>query len=341
MNSPLKDRGAGPGGPFLDRAGRPRALLRLAFQYLTFWLATSTVATLAVGGWLAARAGGDAPDLDPAMLSGLPALPLVSSIASLFGAVLSVWLAARFLDRRPVRDLGLRPDLAWWGDLCFGLLLGAGLISALFGVELALGWVSVEGALATNGTRAPFVLALLFPTITFVCVGFYEELIHRGYQIRNAAEGLSGLLGPRSAVLAAWALSSAFFGLLHAQNPNATLLSTLNISLAGILLGAGYVLTGSLAIPIGLHITWNFFQGAVYGLPVSGLGPFGATFLVSRQSGPDLWTGGPFGPEAGLLAPLAMILGVFLISLRARLKTGKLSPHSSLAQRPGPRAARG
>jgi membrane protease YdiL (CAAX protease family) len=315
----------------LDHEGRPRALLRLAFQYLVFWLATSTFATLVVGGWLAVRAGGDAPDLDPAALSGSPALPLVSSVAGLLGAVLSVWLAARFLDRRPVRDLGLGLDRAWWADLGFGLLLGAGLISALFGVELALGWVSVEGALATSGTRASFVPALLFPVATFLCVGFYEELIHRGYQIRNAAEGLSGLLGQRAAVLAAWALSSAFFGILHAQNPNATLLSTLNISLAGILLGCGYVLTGSLATPIGLHITWNFFQGAVYGLPVSGLGPFGATFLVSRQGGPDLWTGGSFGPEAGLLAPLAMILGTLLIFLRARrARTGVLGLHRTV-----------
>jgi hypothetical protein len=100
------------------------------------------------------------------------------------------------------------------------------------------------------------------------------------------------------------------------------------------MLGFGYVLSGELAIPIGLHITWNLFQGAVYGFPVSGLEPFGATFLATKQTGPDLWTGGSFGPEAGLLAPVAMLLGVLLIALWTRLRTGRVSLHSPIAEGP-------
>jgi hypothetical protein len=69
------------------------------------------------------------------------------------------------------------------------------------------------------------------------------------------------------------------------------------------MLGFGYVLSGQLAIPIGLHLTWNFFQNAVYGLPVSGFETFGASFLSTEQVGPDLWTGGSFGPEGGCSAP--------------------------------------
>ena len=284
------------------------------------------VANLAVFGWLMARAGEGGSGLDVSGISGSPALPLVSGVAGLVAALVSVWLAARFLDRRPLRDFGLRPDRGWWLDFFFGLVLGTLLITGVFGAELALGWVSVAGSFETVGTGAPFALALLFPVATFLCVGFYEELVSRGYQIRNAAEGLNGILGPRAAVLLSWVLSSAFFGLLHAQNPNASALSTFNISLAGMMLGLGYVLTGQLAIPIGLHITWNFFQGAVYDFPVSGLQPFGATFLDTQPRGPELWTGGPFGPEAGLVGIGAMLLGVLLIALWTRLRTGKLSP---------------
>jgi hypothetical protein len=153
--------------------------------------------------------------------------------------------------------------------------------------------------------------------------------------LKNAAEGLDyPALGPRGAVLLAWVLSSVFFGLLHADNPSATFVSTLNIVLAGLMLGFGYVISGELAIPIGLHVTWNFFQGAVYGFPVSGFGPFGATFLATQQTGPDLWTGGPFGPEAGLLAPIVMLLGISLIALWTRLRTGKVSIHSPIAESP-------
>jgi membrane protease YdiL (CAAX protease family) len=131
-------------------------------------------------------------------------------------------------------------------------------------------------------------------------------------------------------------LSSAFFGYLHASNPNATLLSTVNVAVAGLMLGAGYVLTGELAIPIGLHVTWNFFQGAVFGFPVSGLKVGGATFLSLDQGGPDLWTGGRFGPEGGLLAPVAMVAGVFLIALWVRLRRGRVGVHTPIAEGPRP-----
>jgi membrane protease YdiL (CAAX protease family) len=176
---------------------------------------------------------------------------------------------------------------------------------------------------------------MLLPVAAFLCVGVSEETVFRGYQLKNAAEGLNHpALGPRWAILLAWVLSSVFFAVLHADNPNATPISTLNIVLAGLMLGFGYVLSGELAIPIGLHITWNLFQGAVYGFPVSGFGSFGATFLATDQDGPELWTGGSFGPEGGLLGLAVMLLGMFLIALWTRLRTGKVSLHTSLAEAP-------
>jgi membrane protease YdiL (CAAX protease family) len=183
------------------------------------------------------------------------------------------------------------------------MALGALLMSAVFLVELGFGWITVTGAFRSLAPGTPFALAMLLPATFFVCVGVYEELLFRGYQLRNAAEGLNlPVVGPRNAVILAWVLSSALFGYLHANNPNATLLSTVNISVAGLMLGLGYVLTGELAIPIGLHVTWNLFQGGVFGFPVSGREPLGASVLSTDQAGPGLWTGGPFGPEGGLLA---------------------------------------
>jgi uncharacterized protein len=307
-----------------------KALWRLAGQYIAFRVLVAGLFSGIVVAFSLAVSGGRS------VVVASPTIPLASGVAGLVAAMLSVWLAGRFLDRRPFADFGFHLGAGWGLDLLFGMALGALLISTIFFVELGLGWVEVVGSFETLGTNGTFLLSLLLPIVLYLCVGISEEMVFRGYQLKNGAEGLNyPALGPRGAVLVAWVLSSVFFGLLHADNPNASLVSTLNIVLAGLMLGFGYVISGELAIPIGLHITWNFFQGAVYGLPVSGFGPFGATFFATRQTGPDLWTGGPFGPEAGLLAPAVMLLGILLIALWTHLRTGKVSLHSPLAESPG------
>ena len=322
---------------FLDRStGRLRTLWRLGIQYWAYWVLVQIIFSLVVVGWLLVDSGGRMPSggLDTLVVPDSPALPLVSGIVGLLAAILTVWLAGRFLDRRPFSAFGFHLGAGWWLDLFFGMILGALLMTAVFLVELGLGWVEVTGSFETQG-GAPFVISILFPAATFLCVGLSEETVFRGYQLKNAAEGLNyPSLGPRGAILLAWVLSSVFFAVLHADNPNATSISTLNIVLAGLMLGFGYVLTGELAIPIGLHITWNFFQGAVYGFPVSGLGDFGATLLATEQGGPELWTGGSFGPEGGLLIPAVMLLGMSLVALWTRLRTGKVSLHTPIAESP-------
>ena len=325
--------------PFFDEVtGRLRAPWRLLLQYLAYTVTVPLLVNLLAGAFLLAGTG--AGSSSTSALAGSPLLPVIGGVAGLGGALLSVWLAGRFLDRRPFADFGFHLSVGWWLDLLFGMALGALLMTTVFLVQSGLGWVTVTGSFESLVPGAPFWLAVLVPATLFVCVGFYEELVSRGYQLRNAAEGLnSSSLGPRGAVVLAWALSSAFFGYLHAANPSATILSTANVALAGLMLGCGYVLTGELAIPIGLHVTWNFFQGTVFGFPVSGLRIGGATFLSIEQGGPDLWTGGPFGPEGGLLAPAAMALGIVLTALWVRLRRGRVAVHAPIAKGPKPERA--
>jgi uncharacterized protein len=325
--------------PFFDEVtGRLRAPWRLLLQYLAYTVTVPLLVNLLAGAFLLAGTG--AGSSSTSALAGSPLLPVIGGVAGLGGALLSVWLAGRFLDRRPFADFGFHLSVGWWLDLLFGMALGALLMTTVFLVQSGLGWVTVTGSFESLVPGAPFWLAVLVPATLFVCVGFYEELVFRGYQLRNAAEGLnSSSLGPRGAVVLAWALSSAFFGYLHAANPSATILSTANVALAGLMLGCGYVLTGELAIPIGLHVTWNFFQGTVFGFPVSGLRIGGATFLSIEQGGPDLWTGGPFGPEGGLLAPAAMALGIVLTALWVRLRRGRVAVHAPIAKGPKPERA--
>ncbi len=314
--------------------GRPRAFWRLLFQFTVSFAGQAILIPVALLVFaLGGGAGGEGAD-DFALLAGSSAFVLVSGAVSLAVTVLSVWLAGRFFDHRPFSDFGLRLDRAWWIDFGFGLLLGAILMTGIFLVELSAGWVKVTGTFEAMDGGA-FFPGLLAPLVFFLCVGFYEELVSRGYQITNIAQGLNfPAIGPKVAVLLALGTSSCLFGLLHSSNPNASVASTFNIAFAGILLGTGYVLTGQLAIPIGLHITWNFFQGNVFGFPVSGIETTGAKFVEVEEGGPPLLTGGAFGPEAGVLGLLAMAAGVLLTLLYVRLRRGDVALRTSLAEPP-------
>ena len=173
---------------------------------------------------------------------------------------------------------------------------------------------------------------MLLAALGYGAVGIYEELLFRGYLLRNVAEGVRlGPLMPRDALLLSLALTSVAFGFAHYGNPNATLVSTFNISIAGIFLGLGYILTGRMAIPIGLHASWNFAQGNLFGFPVSGTSGDAAQVLVIEQGGPDLWTGGAFGPEAGLLGLLAMAVGVMATLAYVRWQEGATRVMGTLA----------
>lgn len=219
--------------------------------------------------------------------------------------VLATWIARRWLDRRSFVSLGFQRSPQAGPDLLFGIGLGGLLMGLIVLLEWSLGWLDFEGFAWQAQPPAEVFAGLAFFAVVFLAVGFYEELLFRGYQLQNLAEGTN--------VPLALFVTSAAFGLLHLGNPNATWVSALGIFLAGYFLAYGWVRTRQLWIPIGLHVGWNFFQGPIFGFPVSGL----ETFQLLRHSvnGPALVTGGAFGPEAGLIVVPAMALGAFLIWL--------------------------
>jgi membrane protease YdiL (CAAX protease family) len=275
--------------------------------------------------------------LDSNLADSLPRSPMGKSdsillpIELLVALLLSVWFAGRFLDRRRFADFGFRFSPSWWVDLGFGLALGALMMTMIFLIELVAGWATITETFKSGINGIAFPMDILWALVTFICVGIYEELLGRGYQLKNLAEGLNfEFFSPKSAVVLAALHTSAFFGLLHALNPNASLISTLNLMLAGLLYSTAYLLTGELAVPIGYHIMWNFFESSVFGFPVSGI-DLGMTFVAIRQSGPRLWTGGAFGPEAGLVGTGTRILGILLIIGWVRLRYGKVSLWEKLA----------
>jgi len=261
---------------------------------------------------------------------------MTTEILTYLALIVSLVWAGRYLDKRPTADFGFNFDRNWWIDFGFGLVLGIVLMTAVFLFEMAVGWVRVTGTFVTRAGGLAFWPGILLPLIGYALVGLGEEWWSRGYVLTNLAEGFSGRrIGPFGAIALATVVQGAFFALLHANNPNATIVSTLNIFLISFLLALGFILTGELAIPIGLHITWNFFQGTVFGFPVSGNGYLVGAYFGTAQSGPTAWTGGAFGPEAGLVALGAIVLGAGLTIVWVRLRHGKLHLNLGIAEYSG------
>jgi membrane protease YdiL (CAAX protease family) len=216
----------------------------------------------------------------------------------------ALYLASRVLDHRRMSDYGFHFSRKWWTDLGFGLVLGALLLFGVLAVELAVGWVNVTGSFARSPGQ-PFVATILVGVVAVAAVAFGEEASYRGYPIKNLAEGVAKA---RWGMVIAVVIPAVFFGLAHATNENATWLSTFNIVIFGLLFGTGYVLTGELALPIGLHFGWDFVQGFVFGVVASGK-QYGSVLVLTDDSSATLWTGRPYGAEGGLMGTAAFIAG--------------------------------
>lgn len=221
--------------------------------------------------------------------------------------VLTALACCIFIGRRKVADLGLKITPRWWIDLAGGFALGAGLISGIFLIEYLCGWIEVVPSTASLTSKLPFCFMWI---VAMAAVGTGEEIFSRGFHLKNLSEGF-GRLGMVGSVVLASLISSMFFGFLHISNPEASIYSFLLITLAGLFFCVGRIATGSLAAPIGLHFSWNYFQGGVFGFPVSGNAMKGSLININ-QGGDPTWTGGEFGPEAGLLGLFAMLLGMVI-----------------------------
>jgi membrane protease YdiL (CAAX protease family) len=237
-------------------------------------------------------------------------MQVVGESLLVLGIAVTFLLAHRWIERRPFADLGLSPRHLL-RDLLIGFLVGLLLQGTTIGILALAGWYHIT-AIASGSDAIGLILQGLG---AFLLVALFEEGLFRGIIFRL----LERLTGSWIAIL----LSALFFGLVHLMNPGATLFSALAIALeAGIMLGAAYMLTRSLWLAIGIHWAWNFFEGPFFGSAISGAGSdAGKAFITSTTNGPSIWTGGAFGPEAGLVALLVCLAaGIILLILALRHK---------------------
>jgi hypothetical protein len=243
-------------------------------------------------------------------ISGVPFLAL-SEVVELITIAASIFLARRLLDKRSFVSLGLTLSRATAVDLIAGVGITFVMMGFIFMMMWLLGWLTISTFAWKLEPVQNVLRQVLLYLVIFLVVGWNEELMSRGYHLQTIASGLNLFWG--------LVLSSVIFGALHLGNPNATWVSAAGIFFAGLFLGYAYLRTGQLWLPIGLHLGWNFFEGVIFGFPVSGLDIYRVIHI--KVLGPELWTGGAFGPEAGLIVLPALAVGAVLINLYTRARS--------------------
>lgn len=241
-------------------------------------------------------------------------------------ALLGVFkLLTSLLDRRPLGSVGLAFCGRWYLEFGMGLGIGALMILGVGALEQFLGMAHFTANSGSPGQFASWGVGLL---VFLFVAATGEELIFRGYPFQRLVDAL----GPAGAV----ALFSGAFGLAHLRNSDHTWLSTLNTMLVGVPLAVAYLRTRALWLPVGIHLAWNYVQGCGLGLPVSGIRvPF--SFFRAEVSGSELLTGGPYGPEGGLLATGVIVAATVYVSLSRSIYISR--EMSALVFGPAPVAA--
>ena len=212
----------------------------------------------------------------------------------IFTMVIMLWLFMRFIDKQPLIEIGFQTK-GRLKEFNYGLIMGL--------VIMAFAYVSLSLIGEIVFENYTFDLQNIFLSIIlFIGVSVFEEVIFRGYMLKNLLESFN----PYVALF----ISSIFFSLIHGSNPNVTTLGLCNIFLAGFFLGASYIFTKNLWFPIALHFSWNFFQ-SMFGFKVSGQDSYSIIEFTIPEN--NILNGGEFGFESSLLSIIILIIGTFII----------------------------
>ncbi len=251
------------------------------------------------------------------LLIALRAFPppgrILQLIMLILAALLASFIMTRWLHRKPFGAFGVMLHPSVPREMLIGTLLGVGMMTAIFAVELGAGMVTVA---PRNLTPGDAVSVFFGAAAEFLLAAALEEVLFRGYLFQVLLQWLS--------LLPAMVIIAVLFPLAHGLNPGIGTIAYVNIGLVSLTLCLAYYKTRGLWLPIGLHFGWNFAQTTLFGFPTSGMSPADLSLLTLRQSGPDWLTGGGFGPEGGVVATAAIIGGTWYLlkSRRVRAEEG-------------------
>ncbi|MDQ2746407.1 MAG: CPBP family intramembrane metalloprotease, partial [Acidobacteriota bacterium] len=214
------------------------------------------------------------------------------------------WLCGKFLEDLPFRALGAWFTRRWLKDFVCGLLIGAASISFAALILVVVGATTFR--FNRDAGQSAILLTLVISFVIFTVAAAAEETLFRGYIFQTFTRA--------KLVLFAVVLTSLMFAAAHIGNQDANYLSFFNTLLAGVWFGAAYLKTRTLWLPFGLHLAWNWMQGAVLGISVSGINEITtAPLLQATNTGAEILTGGSYGIEAGFACTIALIISTLVI----------------------------
>lgn len=236
---------------------------------------------------------------------------LVNGIVSIIPALAVGWLCGKWLESLPISALGASFTSRWFRHSLIGLGLGA----ITFGIAVL---IAMTGGLQFSANREvpfqPLIAGLLTSFIVLAVAAAFEEVLFRGYLFQT-------LVRSNLAWLAIF-LTSVGFGFAHYGNPDASIFSVANTMLAGLWFGLAYLKTRDLWFVWGLHFAWNWIQGAVFGIEISGLRELTPVSLLNEiDPGPAWLTGQTYGLEGGIACTIAILISIGLIYVLPGLKS--------------------
>lgn len=208
-------------------------------------------------------------------------------------SIVAIIILFKVMNRKTTENMGLTPVKRDYKDLLIGLLLGAASITLIIGINYIMGDTRFNGVHITWD--------LLVGLILFISVGFVEEILVRGC--------FQHIIYYRHGIAWAIIIPSLIFSVMHFLNPNISYIAALNIALVGIVFGIMTYKSGNLWMAIGYHITWNYFQGNIFNIEVSG-SAYGRGLIKSIRVEDNLLNGGAFGIEGGLICTLLLIITI-------------------------------
>ena len=244
-------------------------------------------------------ASGSVPDVEALeQMTSTGPVSILISLAVCVVAILFCLVYCLAIEHRPIQSMGFRGKdflLQYLKGLFFGLLL----FSAVVAIGTILGGFRFVGF--ANEAPAMLIYYLIF----FLIQGMQEEVLCRGYFMVSITR--------RSSVIAAVIANSLVFAALHLLNPGIGVMPIVNLILFGIFASLYMLRSGNIWGVGAIHSIWNFAQGNLFGLPVSGLFTDGDTLMKFEQTGSDLISGGSFGPEGGLPVTIVYVLAIIIV----------------------------